>query len=142
MKTPSRARTSGVSSRRFLPSKSTSPCVTSYCGWPARTFASVDLPEPFGPMMACTSPLLTLRLMPFRISLPSTDAYRLRISNTCSPCYRSSLRDPLCDLCGECLVRKSPPQRHGDRTETHGEFPKPNLLAAFSRQLGTIKADG
>src|SRR5229473_4551824 len=81
MKTPSRARTSGESSRRFLPSKSTSPRVTSYDGWPARTFASVDLPEPFGPMMACTSPLLTVRLMPFRISLPSTDAYRLRISN-------------------------------------------------------------
>src|SRR5438094_5613064 len=81
MKRPSRARTSGVSSRRFLPSKSTSPPVTSYDGWPARTFASVDLPEPFGPMMAWTSPLLTVRLMPFRISLPSTDAYRFRISN-------------------------------------------------------------
>src|SRR5712691_5985392 len=81
MKTPSRARTSGESSRRFLPSKSTSPPVTSYDGCPASTLASVDLPEPFGPMMACTSPLLTMRLMPFRISLPSTDAYRLRISN-------------------------------------------------------------
>src|SRR5437016_1278652 len=81
MKTPSRARTSGDSSRRFLPSNSTSPRVTSYDGCPASTFASVDLPEPFGPMMACTSPLLTLRLMPFRISLPSTEAYRSRISN-------------------------------------------------------------
>src|SRR4051812_24369974 len=33
-------------------------------------------------MMACTSPLLTLRLMPFKISLPSTEACRFLISNT------------------------------------------------------------
>src|SRR6267143_1086611 len=34
--------------------------------------ASVLLPEPFGPMIACTSPLRTTRSIPFRISLPST----------------------------------------------------------------------
>src|SRR6185436_19295003 len=82
MKTPSRARSSGGISSRFLPSKITSPPVTSYGGCPASTFASVDLPEPFGPMIACTSPLLTVRLMPFRISLPSTDACKFLISNT------------------------------------------------------------
>src|SRR5215510_9494792 len=59
----------------------TSPEITWYCGCPASTFAKVDLPEPFGPMMAWTSPLLTFRLMPFKISLPSTEAVRLRISN-------------------------------------------------------------
>src|SRR5437660_10195731 len=91
MKTPSRARTSGDSSRRFLPSNSTSPRVTSYDGCPASTFASVDLPEPFGPMMACTSPLVTLRSMPFRISLPSTDAYRSRISNKAFSLINSQL---------------------------------------------------
>src|SRR6476661_1844784 len=31
--------------------------------------ASVDLPEPLGPMMACVSPVLMVRLTPFRISL-------------------------------------------------------------------------
>ena len=35
---------------------------------PAITCASVLLPEPFGPMMACTSPALIVRSMPFRIS--------------------------------------------------------------------------
>src|SRR5438105_4193341 len=34
--------------------------------------ASVLLPEPFGPMIACTSQLRTTRSIPFRISLPST----------------------------------------------------------------------
>src|SRR5260370_17515780 len=34
--------------------------------------ASVLLPEPFGPMIACTSPLRTTRSIPLRISLPST----------------------------------------------------------------------
>src|SRR5712692_1858535 len=34
--------------------------------------ASVLFPEPFGPMIACTSPLRTTRSIPLRISLPST----------------------------------------------------------------------
>src|SRR2546430_11557171 len=38
--------------------------------------ASVLLPEPFGPMIACTSPLRTTRSIPFRISLPSTVTWR------------------------------------------------------------------
>src|SRR5512132_2723756 len=38
--------------------------------------ASVLLPEPFGPMIACTSPLRTVRSIPFRISLPSTVTWR------------------------------------------------------------------
>ena len=40
-------------------------------------FASVLLPEPFGPISACTSPPFTTRSTPFKISLPST--------LTCSP---------------------------------------------------------
>ncbi len=32
-----------------------------YAGWPAMAYASVDLPEPFGPMIACTSPEETVR---------------------------------------------------------------------------------
>ena len=32
------------------------PPVISYLGWPAIEYARVDLPEPFGPMMAWVSP--------------------------------------------------------------------------------------
>src|SRR3990172_3319554 len=45
------------------------------------TFASVDLPEPFGPMSAWVSPCITVRSIPFRMSLPSTEAVRPRISS-------------------------------------------------------------
>src|SRR5687767_10359054 len=38
--------------------------------------ASVLLPEPFGPMIACTSPLRTTRSIPLRISFPSTLTWR------------------------------------------------------------------
>src|SRR4051812_10856965 len=41
-----------------------------------RTCASVDLPEPLGPMSACTSPDATSRSTPRRISMPATDACR------------------------------------------------------------------
>ena len=42
--------------------------------FPASTEASVLFPEPFGPMMACTSPAFTSRSMPFNISFPATCA--------------------------------------------------------------------
>src|SRR5437588_382058 len=63
------------------PLKRTSPFVTSYPGRPISTLASVDLPEPFGPMRAWISPCRTMRSMPFRISLPSTVARRSWISS-------------------------------------------------------------
>src|SRR3954447_7744661 len=51
-------------------------------------YASVDLPEPFGPMIACVSPSLMVRSTPFRISLGplpslpvSTVTCRSRISS-------------------------------------------------------------
>src|SRR6266851_7679627 len=44
--------------------------------------ASVLFPEPFGPMIACTSPLFTTRSMPFRIGLPSTSTRRSLISRS------------------------------------------------------------
>ena len=44
------------------------PAVTSYSGLPSSVLASVDLPEPFGPMRACTSPAPTVRSTPRRIS--------------------------------------------------------------------------
>ena len=33
------------------------------------TYDEVDLPDPFGPMMAATSPLLTVRSSPLRMRL-------------------------------------------------------------------------
>src|SRR5690348_6551517 len=44
--------------------------------------ASVLFPEPFGPMIAWTSPARTTRSMPFRISLPSTCTWRSLISRS------------------------------------------------------------
>src|SRR3978361_645076 len=45
------------------------------------TWLSVDLPEPFGPMMACTSPLLTVSDRPWRISRSSTRTCRFLTSS-------------------------------------------------------------
>ena len=67
---PSRLRSSAESPSRFLPLKSTSPSVTSKAGLPTNTLLNVLFPEPFGPMIACTSPAFTVRLIPFNISLP------------------------------------------------------------------------
>src|SRR6185437_9122267 len=46
---------------------------------PARTWARVLLPEPLGPMIACTWPAWTSRVNPLRISLPSTATCSLSI---------------------------------------------------------------
>src|ERR687897_76949 len=46
------------------------------------TWASVDLPDPLGPITACTSPERTVRSMPRRISLPDTAARSPEISST------------------------------------------------------------
>src|SRR3989442_5509984 len=43
---------------------------------------SVDLPEPFGPITACTSPFAMLSETPFRIWRPSTLARRSLISKS------------------------------------------------------------
>src|SRR2546421_8842970 len=45
------------------------------------TLASVDLPDPLGPISAWISPWRTVRSIPFRISLPSTLACRSWISS-------------------------------------------------------------
>src|SRR2546422_585503 len=58
-----------------------------------RAFASVLLPEPFGPMTAWTSPLFKLSDTPFRISRPSTLARRSLISKSANslPLIRGDL---------------------------------------------------
>src|SRR3569623_1470394 len=76
---PERARCSGASASRSWFWYIISPSVTSYPSRPASTLASVDLPEPLGPMMACTSPALISRSMPLRMALPSTFTLRFLI---------------------------------------------------------------
>src|ERR1700692_1275424 len=46
------------------------------------TWLSVDLPEPFGPMMACTSPWFTVSERPWRISRSSTRTCRFLTSSS------------------------------------------------------------
>src|ERR1700675_1943936 len=45
------------------------------------TWLSVDLPEPFGPMIACTSPGFTVSDSPWRISRSSTRTCRFLTSS-------------------------------------------------------------
>ena len=78
---PSRLRSSGDNSNRFFPLNVTSPSVTSKAGFPTKTLLSVLFPEPFGPMIAWTSPAFTERFIPFNISLPFTLACKFFISN-------------------------------------------------------------
>src|SRR3954471_16086758 len=79
---PEWARSSGSASVMSSPLNVIVPSVTSYSGWPMIVEASVDFPEPLGPMSACSSPLLTLRSTPRRISRSSTRTWRLRISRS------------------------------------------------------------
>ena len=69
MKRPIRARSSGSASVMSSPLKQIVPSVTSRFGWPMITLASVDLPDPFGPISAWISPFETSRSRPLRISL-------------------------------------------------------------------------
>ena len=83
-KRPALARSSTVISSTSAPSSVTVPSVIVYLGWPAIEYASVDLPEPFGPMIACVSPDLIVRSTPLRISTApfsvSTETLSPRIS--------------------------------------------------------------
>ena len=56
MNRPARARSSGSASVMSSPLKRIWPSVTSRFGWPMIALASVDLPEPFGPISAWISP--------------------------------------------------------------------------------------
>jgi hypothetical protein len=80
MKTPARARSSGSASVMSSPLTRIWPSVTSYCGLPMIVLASVDLPEPFGPISACVSPFSTFRFTPRRICFSSVRTCRFWIS--------------------------------------------------------------
>src|SRR4051794_37451868 len=82
MKRPIRERSSGSASVTSSPWKTISPSVTSSDGWPMIALASVDLPEPFGPISAWISPLPTDRSTPLRISLSSARTCKFVISRS------------------------------------------------------------
>src|SRR4029077_3346968 len=96
MNTPSQEASSGFISRRFFPSYRISPEVTSKLSRRASTCARVLFPDPFGPMIECTSPRFTTRSMPFRISCPPTLACRFLTSSKfiCVPLFRGKLLFP------------------------------------------------
>src|SRR5580698_4415612 len=68
------------------------------------TWESVDLPEPFGPMMACTSPLFTVSESPWRISRSSTRTCRFLTSSSDITFFRFLFRPE---------ERRSAPRRTG-----------------------------
>ena len=70
---PALARTSGGQSVMSSPWKMIRPEVTSYSGEASSVLASVLLPDPLGPMMACASPALTVSDSPRRISEPGAN---------------------------------------------------------------------
>src|SRR5436190_17321812 len=58
------------------------------------TWLSVDLPEPFGPMIACTSPGFTVSVSPCRISLSSTRTFRSLTSSNAVVLFPCGLKRP------------------------------------------------
>src|SRR5262245_37749063 len=58
------------------------------------TCDSVDLPEPFGPMIACTSPLITVSDSPWRISRSSTRTCKFLTSSNAVIFFPSGLQRP------------------------------------------------
>src|SRR3954454_2469594 len=81
-KRPAWARSSGSAAVMSSPLKVIVPSVISYSGWPMIVEASVDFPEPLGPISACSSPFETDRSTPLRISRSSTRTCRLLISRS------------------------------------------------------------
>src|SRR5215203_4754929 len=82
MNRPARARSSGSASVMSSPSKRISPSVTSRPGWPMIALASVDLPDPFGPIIAWISPERTWRSTPLRICFSPAATCRFLISGS------------------------------------------------------------
>ena len=76
IKIPAFARSFTASSVISLPSKTIEPLSTVYVVLPIIALASVDLPAPFVPITTWISPLLIVKLIPFKICLPSTDTFK------------------------------------------------------------------
>src|SRR5207248_6464556 len=82
----------------------------SYPGWPISVCDSVDLPDPFGPITAWTSPLSIASETPFRICRPSTLARRSLISKSANSLrseeHTSELQSPYDLVCRLLLEKK------------------------------------
>src|SRR6185437_13242546 len=89
---PAFARSCGSASVRSSPLKVIVPSVISYEGWPSSVLASVDLPEPFGPIRAWISPRLMSRSTPLRISRSSVRTCRSLISRSAMFSLSASVR--------------------------------------------------
>src|SRR5215208_3687542 len=144
MNSPMRDRSSGAASVMSSPLKEMVPSVTSRPGWPMIALASVDLPEPFGPIRAWIEPFSTSRLTHLRISLPSAVTCRLRISSSANsaPGFVSKLSlrrgdsDALVGWCGRVLVGE--PDQLGQRRA--GERLGDAALHARPEKLGRAGA--
>src|SRR3954451_15690932 len=79
MNRPARARSSGSASVMSSPSNRIWPSVTSRLGWPMTALASVDLPDPFGPISAWNSPERTCRSTPLTMCLSPAEMWRFSI---------------------------------------------------------------
>src|SRR2546428_742094 len=88
---------------------------------------SVDLPEPFGPITACTSPLEMLSETPFRICRPSTLARRSLISKS------ANLLFVLLHDVGAVVGSLSHPRR---ASHIRAEKPFVHVLLVDARQAG------
>src|ERR1700693_2086566 len=81
------------------------------------TWLSVDLPEPFGPMMACTSPLFTVSESPWRISRSSTRTCRFFTSSNAVIFFPYGLKQPNQN-------RKQEPRKETKRSQPGRRFPQ------------------
>jgi hypothetical protein len=93
-KSPALPRTSGPQAVMSSPWNQIRPSVISYSGLPSRVEASVDLPEPLGPMSACTEPVSMVRSTPLRMGTWCSSAvatWRFSIRNSGSAMVSSVL---------------------------------------------------
>src|SRR5438105_10840182 len=92
-----------------------SPRSTLYFGWPMIVSESVLLPEPFGPMIACTEPLSTVRSIPLRMGFPSTLTWRSRITRSAGRPSSGVNAHPLSGLPFRELRERHPVEGFRDR---------------------------
>src|SRR5215208_7059488 len=132
MNRPARARSSGSASVMSSPSKRISPSVTSRPGWPMIALASVDLPDPFGPIIAWISPERTWRSTPLRICFSPAATCRFLISRSAMDLQVGFVR------CGELdeLGQSRPLQRLDDAHLDAG----PEQLGGAVLAVGVVRA--
>src|SRR3954447_6706536 len=140
-KSPARARSSTVMASTSSPSSVTVPVVIVYLGWPAMEYASVDLPEPFGPMIACVSPEWTVRSTPRRISFVVCSAVtatcRSRISRMAMMCACSL---SVAGVAGDRHVHEDVVTVDGHGVDGHGpDRGERGRLARAQVEAGTVE---